>query len=268
MITKNIIKNFGFSAIAVTTLSLASCSTKNKTLTSSSEHTAKTALDYQGVYLGVLPCADCEGIKTRISLNQDNTYLLQQDYLGKSKTSISEQGTYSFDKSGNVVTLKPNVKNGQPLKFFVSENYINMLNLDGSKITTSLKDNYILTKAYNQLLNKKWNIQELYGKAFDAQNTMKKDGSLILEEAKGRYVSSAGCNQLNGGYKVEAANNKISFNQGISTMMSCPNMEAEQALAKVLQETKYFDVQGDKLYLQNDKHKTIASFKNRDSISL
>ncbi|SKB61447.1 Heat shock protein HslJ [Soonwooa buanensis] len=259
MINKNTIKNLGFSAFAIAMLSLSSCSTTPKSSLPDG-HTAKTSLDYPGVYLGVLPCADCSGIKTRIYLNKDNTYILQQDYLGKNGTSILENGTYSFDESGNVVNLKPKTKNGQSLKLFVGEDNISMLNQDGTKITTSLKDHYVLTKDYNELLNKKWYLKEMYGKAFDAQKTSKKEGYLSLDEKTSRYSSNAGCNQMNGAFTIEPGN-KINFNQGMSTMMACQDMEAETTFGKVLKETKYFDVQLDKLLLLNSKHETIATFK-------
>lgn len=259
MTYKNTIKNFGFAMFAIASLSLTSCSTTPKS-TLPDGHNAKTSLDYPGIYLGVLPCADCNGIKTRIYLNKDNTYVMQQDYLGKTGTSILEDGTYAFDESGNIVTLKPKSKNGQALKLFISENYISMLNQDGSKITTSLKDHYILTKDYNDILNKKWQLKELYGKAFEAQKTTKKEGYLSLDEKTSMYSGNAGCNQMKGGFTVEPGN-KISFNQGIATMMACQNMEDETTFGKVLKDTKYFDVQLDKLLLQNSKHETIAIFK-------
>jgi len=47
------------------------------------------------VYEGILPCADCEGIKTTLTLFQNNlkkqyTYRLQEEYLGQSNGKIFE----------------------------------------------------------------------------------------------------------------------------------------------------------------------------------
>jgi hypothetical protein len=36
--------------------------------------TSRTSLDWPGTYTGVLPCADCEGIETTITLSVDLTY--------------------------------------------------------------------------------------------------------------------------------------------------------------------------------------------------
>ncbi len=39
-------------------------------------HTSQNSLDWAGVYEGVLPCADCPGIQTRLTLSRDETYEL------------------------------------------------------------------------------------------------------------------------------------------------------------------------------------------------
>ena len=46
------------------------------------EHNAKNSLDYIGMYKGVVPCADCEGIETTLWLD-DNNFVLITNYLGK-----------------------------------------------------------------------------------------------------------------------------------------------------------------------------------------
>jgi len=38
-------------------------------------HNSQNSLDWQGTYKRVTPCADCEGIETKIILNSDYTYL-------------------------------------------------------------------------------------------------------------------------------------------------------------------------------------------------
>ena len=39
-------------------------------------HNSRNSLDWVGIYEGVLPCADCPGIKTRLTLNYDGSYRL------------------------------------------------------------------------------------------------------------------------------------------------------------------------------------------------
>jgi copper homeostasis protein (lipoprotein) len=57
-------------------------------------HSSQIALDWNGVYTGTLPCADCEGIKTRIVLKKDGTFERNMTYLGKEDNSFSEEGSF------------------------------------------------------------------------------------------------------------------------------------------------------------------------------
>src|SRR5690606_19199026 len=47
------------------------------------EHNAQNSLDWMGTYEGILPCADCEGIKTTIILKEDGTYSSKETYLNR-----------------------------------------------------------------------------------------------------------------------------------------------------------------------------------------
>ncbi len=42
-----------------------------------------TSVDWPGTYQGILPCADCEGIKTQLLINKDLNYILRLSTWGK-----------------------------------------------------------------------------------------------------------------------------------------------------------------------------------------
>lgn len=110
-------------------------------------HNAENSLDIAGVYKGVLPCADCEGIQTTIVLNDDNTYKLTTLYQTDKKgdNEFVENGKWSI--AVNTLTLENAVKNGEPhMKYFVGENTLTQLDLDGNKIEGALAEHYILRK--------------------------------------------------------------------------------------------------------------------------
>ncbi|MGX9985684.1 copper resistance protein NlpE N-terminal domain-containing protein [Soonwooa purpurea] len=261
MINKNALKklrNISLLSVSIITLSLTSCKSTPKS-SFSDEHNAKNSLDYNGIYNGVLPCADCDGIATSVYINKDNTYVLKQNYQGKSTTTILEEGSYSWNNEGNTITLKPKTKNGQTLKFFISENRIFMLDQDGKRITGSLKDHYTLTKNYATIFDKKWKLKEMYGIQFDKSKTTKKEGYISFDDKTKRFTGNAGCNQMNGGFDI-SADNKIDFMQSMSTMMACENMEAEQSFAKVLKNAKFYELQSNKLFLLDSNKKVIAKF--------
>lgn len=64
----------------------------------------ETTPGYIGVYVGTLPCADCEGIKTELSINDDTTYNLKSEYSGKEDGIFEENGTYNL-LEGDVIEL-------------------------------------------------------------------------------------------------------------------------------------------------------------------
>jgi uncharacterized lipoprotein NlpE involved in copper resistance len=62
---------------------LAGCGTTQRTTAPPAGDNSRNALDWQGVYVGTVPCADCEGIRTRIELRGDGTFTRALTYLGK-----------------------------------------------------------------------------------------------------------------------------------------------------------------------------------------
>ncbi|MGV4413448.1 copper resistance protein NlpE N-terminal domain-containing protein [Chryseobacterium sp. T1] len=256
------LKTIGLASLFM--LSFTSCkmtNTNNNSVKSdiADAHNAKNSLDYDGMYQGTLPCADCEGKKTIIYINQDNTYVLKQDYLGK-KASIEEKGNYVWDKNDNQFTLQPSDSKGQALKFFVGENTLTMLDTSGKKITGSLADHYVLSKDNAALLNKKWRIMTLYGKAFDLEKSPKREGYIQFIDEDNRFTSTAGCNQMNGAFKIKP-NNQLEIGNAMSTLMACSDMSAEKDLGKVLSETKSFLIDNEDLSFLNKDKKVIAQFK-------
>ena len=98
-----------------------------------------------GMYKGVLPCADCEGIETVLVLNPDNTYLLRTTYLGKADTAATEKtGTLRWSPEKSLIVLG-GLENS-PNKYTVGDNKLTQLDMEGNPITGNLADKYILTK--------------------------------------------------------------------------------------------------------------------------
>lgn len=56
-----------------------------------------------GTYKGTLPCADCDGVKTTLKINDDTTYELRSEYLGKKDGVMEESGVYRT--VGDVIEL-------------------------------------------------------------------------------------------------------------------------------------------------------------------
>jgi uncharacterized lipoprotein NlpE involved in copper resistance len=105
-------------------------------------HTSENSLDWAGVYKGSLPCTDCPGIATELTLNKDNTYSLSSQAENKEKEPRIFKGTFTWDESKkNVVTLDAE---GDHLKFKVQEGCVTMLDKFGDP--KQGKGNYVLGK--------------------------------------------------------------------------------------------------------------------------
>lgn len=108
-------------------------------------HNSKNSLDYHGIYKGTIPCADCEGIKTAITLAKDGRYLRTIQYLGKETGGTESSGTYSWNSKGSVIKIV--FTSGETQLYQVGENVLFHLDRDGNKIASNLADRYKLLKS-------------------------------------------------------------------------------------------------------------------------
>lgn len=106
-------------------------------------HNSKTSIDWVGTYEGVLPCADCPGIKTTVTLNKDETIKIVSDYM-KGNTTFEEQGQFEWTAYNNAIFLDTKDKNRYFYK--VGENKLIVLSQEGEELDGPLANNYILTK--------------------------------------------------------------------------------------------------------------------------
>lgn len=107
-------------------------------------HTSRIALDYAGLYTGVLPCASCEGIDTRIRLYADGRFEMDSRYLGvEGNPEFSSEGDYTWMPDGNTIRLEgvdpPNL-------YHVGENQLFKLDMQGSRVSGPLSEMYRLNK--------------------------------------------------------------------------------------------------------------------------
>lgn len=107
-------------------------------------HNAQNSLDWDGTYKGLTPCADCEGIETEVTLKKDMSFVIRTRYKGKSDKFFEEHGSFKWDDKGSNITLEG--LKGHSTQFFVGENTLTQLDMDGNKITGELAEMYVLKK--------------------------------------------------------------------------------------------------------------------------
>jgi uncharacterized lipoprotein NlpE involved in copper resistance len=109
------------------------------------DHSSRNALDWMGMYKGIVPCADCDGIETILYLSAGDSFVLETKYLGNGEGKVFKKaGSITWNEAGNQIRLS-NLENA-PNQYFVGENKLIQLDQAGNKITGQLADKYILTK--------------------------------------------------------------------------------------------------------------------------
>lgn len=239
------------------------------------EHNAMNSLDYQGTYIGNLPCADCEALETTILLT-DDSFVKEVVYKGKSKEIFRESGSFEWNKEGNTITLMGIEK---PNQYFVGENVLFHLDINGKRIEGDLASNYELRKKAQTapvvaseskmsatngdekivLKNSKWKLVKLYGK--EISNTKKEKPMGITFTSDGRVSAFAGCNSMGGSYTLDESKNRIKFSKIMSTMMACEDMNTERELAKILEIADNYNFDGKTLKLNKARMATLAEFE-------
>ena len=61
--------------------------------------------NYLGTFKGTLPCADCPGIKTELTLEKDHYYTLKTTYQGKNSKSFTERGRWDISEDLAIIGL-------------------------------------------------------------------------------------------------------------------------------------------------------------------
>ncbi|HLO80295.1 MAG TPA: META domain-containing protein [Chitinophagaceae bacterium] len=225
-----------------------------------------TSLDWNGTYKGVVPCADCEGIETTLTINLDKIYTLTTKYLGKKDAKpIVKTGTFEWNSAGS--NIKLNGIQNAPSQYKVGENRLFQLDMKGEMIKTELAPKYILEKQPAQaavsdapITDTYWKLTELLGKPVDT-TVKRKEMFLQFEKESGRVTGSGGCNSVSGTYTTEA-NGRITLSKMISTRMACPAMQDESAFLQALSKVNTYIVSGNKLQLTTGKMAPLLVFES------
>ncbi|HCE56120.1 MAG TPA: hypothetical protein DER05_14455 [Lutibacter sp.] len=260
-------KQFLFITLVLFTILIACNPNRKSTQTLENEKNAMpdnslTSLDWPGVYKGVLPCADCDGIETEIKINANLTYEMSSTYLGKNEETFKETGSFKWDDAGAKITLVNTNSKTATNQFLVGENILFKLDADGNRIEGDLKGMQQLKKVYfdNAISEKYWKLIALNGKKIILDKNQNTAPHLMLKNENSRVFGNGGCNDIQGFYELTEGNN-IKFSKIGSTKMFCEYMETEQALLQVLENTENYSVEKDTVTLHNASMISLAKFQ-------
>ena len=98
-----------------------------------------------GVYEGTLPAADCKGIKTMLVINEDKTYTLKSEYIGKKNATFETCGVYHMIGDSIIELITPS--SGEKTYYRMLNNKQVMLSDKEETVNKgSLAEHYILNK--------------------------------------------------------------------------------------------------------------------------
>lgn len=237
-------------------IGLNSCKSTQKAQTNevkAAGDNSMTSVDWTGTYQGILPCADCEGIKTQIVLQKDLSYLLKTSYIGRGDTVYQTKGTFKWDGSGSKITLD----NSEKQIYQVGENKLFHLDKSGNRITGNLENNYIMQKEKIELAGKYWKLVRLNGKPVEAAS---REPHIRFMAEESLANGNSGCNRFNGKYEL-LEGNRVKFSPFAMTKMACMDDNIEGEFMQIFEKTTSYSLTSNELILQDEYEKTLAKFE-------
>lgn len=254
--------------IAIAMLGACSANKQSKRNQSSSTeisdmaHNSQNSLDWEGVYKGTIPCADCAGIEVELRISYDMTYDRVMTYIGKDDNRFSDKGKIEWDDTGGKIRLINSESPDEANSWFrVGEHRLIMLDIEGNPIKSNISpDFYILNKIDSDwvITEKYWKLIELNGKNIPRTEESRREAHLILKEKDNKISGNTGCNVMNGTYSL-SDNNGIKFSPIATTRMACVNVDYEQEYLNVFADCDGYSIQNDTLTLSKESV-TLAKF--------
>jgi heat shock protein HslJ len=209
-------------------------------------HTSRIALDWTGVYEGLLACSDCAGIHTQLTLEPDGRFQIVNRRLVRDAEPTSAGGQFVWEPSGNSIALDAE---GDGQRFAVGEGRLVLLDAGQTQPAWGRADATLLQSSVawrdtrqdlgDMLVDHRWLLVD----ATDAVNRRidalfpDAERSFVFHFADSRLHVQGGCNGLRGAYGFDA-DGMLEVTGRMSTLMACaaPLMEADAALSALMAE--------------------------------
>jgi len=253
-------------------------------------HNSRNALDWAGTYEGVTPCADCPGIRMRLSLQDDGRFALSTQYLDRQVAPQTVLGPFSWNAAGDTVTLEGD---GGGRQFRVGEGRLLVLDRDGGAPSWGAP-NRVLTRQpaadsstsapkppqgkadaslVHALQDHRWTLQtatDAEGRPLDA--LLVPGHPFVIHLAGERIGVEGGCNQLSGSWRLNPPN-QLQVGLLASTMKACeaPLMAADKAMSLLLAQPLQANIepgQAPTLRLLSSERQTLSFVGQRTPQSL
>lgn len=109
------------------------------------------------------------------------------------------------------------------------------------------------------ITGKTWKLTEINGQPIKLKNP-KSVPYFKLNSTEMRYEGHGGCNGVGGTYEIKQDIMRIKFNQGMSTMIACDDLETERAFVNALLAADNYSVNGTTLTINKARMAPLAKF--------
>lgn len=220
------------------------------------QDSSRTSVDWPGTYQGTIPCGDCPGIQTRLTLWEDGTFERSTLYVDRDTTPFVDAGEFEWNSAGSVITLAGTSE--RPLQYQVGENRLYQLDRNGERITGGLAEQYQLVKIHTDrdLEDRNWVLVELMGKPVPADAPRP---TITFTSAEHRVAGSDGCNRYFGSYNL-APGGRLDLGQLAGTLMACPDMTLPEQYLSTLGRVGNYQVVDGELSLFKGRTAVMARF--------
>ena len=253
-------------------------------------HNSRNAIDWAGTYEGVTPCADCPGIRMRLSLQPDGRFALSTQYLDRQVAPQTVLGPFSWNLTGDTVTLEGD---GGGRQFRVGEGRLLLLDRDGGVPSWSAP-NRVLTRQpaadagtsapkppagkadaslAQALRDNRWTLQAATGADGKPLDALLVPGHPFVMNFDGERIGvQGGCNQMSGSWRFDPGN-QLKVGPLASTMKACetPLMAADKAMSALLAQPLQASIepgQSPTLLLLSPERQTLSFLGQRTPQSL
>lgn len=209
-------------------------------------HTSRIALDWAGLYEGLLACPDCAGIHARLTLEPDGRFEIVTRRLVRDAEPSSAQGQFEWEPGDNAIALDAD---GDGQRFAVGEGRLVLLDAGQAQPAWGRADATLAQSSHawrdtrqdlgDMLVDHRWMLVDATDAANRRIDALFPDAerSFVFHFADSRLHAQGGCNGLRGAYAIDA-DGMLEVTGRMSTMMACeaPLMEADAALSALLAE--------------------------------
>lgn len=235
------------SLLLAASLTLTACHSTRKTAGT----TPRTPADWAGTYRGTLPCADCPGVVTTITLRPDGSFARRSAYIDRNGPAYVATGTASWDGTGGTLVLKE-PGDAMAMRYIADAATLTQLDGKGARIAGPNAALFVLHKvAPTDIRERYWKLVELAGGPVPPGEG--KEAYAIFHDDRGRISGNGGCNGFSGTYELKGKIG-LAVSRIISTRMACLDagkMATENGFLRSLEQADEYLVTGDTLTLKN-----------------